>query len=60
MVSRRVFRLRWWVGLMAMVALPLAATAQPATKSDADLVREGPAALGCGARREAPLWRQVH
>jgi len=28
-----------------MVTLPLAATAQQATKSDADLVREGPAAL---------------
>src|SRR5215470_11113554 len=45
MVSRRVFRWRWWVGLMAIVALPVAVMAQPATKSDADLVREGPAAL---------------
>src|SRR5262245_45072893 len=45
MVSRRVFRWRWWVGLMAIVALPVAVMAQLATKSDADLIREGPAAL---------------
>src|SRR6516162_2880828 len=45
MVSRRVFRRRWWVGLIAIGALPVAVMAQPATKSDADLIREGPAAL---------------
>ena len=61
MVSRRVFRLLWWVGLIAMVTLPLAATAQQATKSDTDLVREGPAALAAAhgsSRRSPAITRQ--
>src|SRR5438552_9725265 len=45
MLSRRVSRLLWWVGLVALVGWPVTATTQQATKSDADLIREGPAAL---------------
>src|SRR5712691_6366691 len=46
MVSRRFLRLTWWAGMLLVVGMCLAAAAQQAAqKSDADLIREGPAAL---------------
>jgi peptide/nickel transport system substrate-binding protein len=47
MASRRFLRLTWWAGMLLVVGMCLVAAAQQqaAKKSDADLVREGPAAL---------------
>src|SRR6266403_4000947 len=46
MAYHRFLRPRWWVGLCLVVGMCLAAAAQQAAKkSDADLIREGPAAL---------------
>ena len=45
----------WWFGLLLGICLPLAAAAQQATKSDADLARQGALALAA-AHGEKPRY----
>jgi peptide/nickel transport system substrate-binding protein len=45
----------WWVGMLLVVCLPLAAMAQQVAKSDAELVREGALALAA-AHNEKPRY----
>src|SRR5919109_686013 len=56
MAYHRFLRPRWWVGLVLVVGVCLAAAAQQAAKkSDADLVREGALALAA-AHGEKPRY----
>ena len=56
MASRRFLRLTWWVGMLFVVGMCLAAAAQQAVKkSDAELVREGALALAA-AHGEKPRY----
>src|ERR1700741_817250 len=56
MTYHRYLRPRWWVGLLLVVGMYLAAAAQQAAKkSDADLVREGALALAA-AHGEKPRY----
>ena len=56
MASRKFHRLTWWVGMLLVVGMCLAAAAQQAAqKSDADLAREGALALAA-AHGEKPRY----
>ncbi len=45
MASRKSFRRPWWVSMLLVLGIPLLALAQQASKSDAELAREGAVAL---------------
>ena len=45
MVAGTFHRMTWRIGLLLVVCLPLFVVAQQATKSDADLARQGALAL---------------
>jgi peptide/nickel transport system substrate-binding protein len=55
MIDPRLCRPAWVVCLLLVVSLPLAATSQQATQSDADLAREGALALAA-AHGEKPRY----
>ena len=55
MVSRKVLRLTWWVGVFLVVSLALPVMAQQAAKSDLEAARQGALALAA-AHGEKPRY----
>src|SRR5262249_29125630 len=55
MASRKSFRRPWWVSMLLVLGIPLLALAQQASKSDAELAREGAVAFAA-AHRDTPRY----